>query len=128
MPRPSIGGGDSPDFRVRPLERQGCRLISSAKLTGRWLKTGLGAFSRRMITPSMRLKVSPTMSRKPSERQKSPSTPRIGIDNPTKAKIVRIGRVNKFLQAKRPITDESQSKDDEPPSWRPVRLIGIAGS
>jgi hypothetical protein len=81
----------------------GIRRKSSAKLAGMWLNTGLGAFSRRTIIPSMRLKVVPTKSRNPLERQKSPSTPKIGIDKPTSARIVLRGRVSKFRQANIPI-------------------------
>ena len=78
---------------------------SSASDAGRWLSTGLGISSPRMINPSMRLRVVPTRSRSPFDKQKRPRIPRIGIDSPIKANSVRSGRVNKFRQANVPMTD-----------------------
>ncbi len=55
MPRPSIVGA-IPQTSGATARTPGMRLSSSAKLAGRWLKTGLGTFSRRMISPSIRLR------------------------------------------------------------------------
>ena len=113
MPRPSIGG-DAPDFR-RDGSHTGSRLSSSARQAGRVLKTGLGTFSRMTITPSIRLSVSPTRSRRPLETLNRPITPRMGIDSPIRARIVRSGRVSRLRQAKTPMFDAPRawSGDDD---------------
>ena len=100
IPRPSIVGA-IPQTSGAIARIPGMCLSSSTMLAGRWLKTGLGdilAEDDQPLDPAQ--SVSPTRSRRPLERQKSPSTPRIGIDKPTSARNVRIGRVNRLRQAK----------------------------
>ena len=108
IPRPSIVGA-IPQISGATARIPGMRLRSSAIPAGKWLKTGLGTFSRRMIIPSIRLRVSPTRSLRPFDRQKSPSTPRIGIDRPIRARTVRIGRVSRLRQANIPMSDSFQA-------------------
>ena len=67
---------------------------------GRSLKTGLGEFSRRTISPCIVTSVSPTRSRIPREMLNSPRNARTGIVRPTTARAVRDGRVIRFCQAK----------------------------
>ena len=54
MPRPSIVGA-IPQTSGATARTPGIRRSSSPKLAGKRLKTGLGAFSRRTINPSIRL-------------------------------------------------------------------------
>src|SRR5208282_3535400 len=102
MPRPSILGA-MPQTSGATARTPGSRLRSSARLAGRVLKTGLGTFCRMTITPSIRLRVSPTRSRSPLETLNRPITPRMGTDSPIRASTVRSGRVSRLRQAKTPM-------------------------
>ena len=59
------------------------------------------------MTPLIFSSVSPTRDRSPADTLNNPSTPRIGTDSPTKARIVLSGRVSKLLQANFPIRSAS---------------------
>ena len=129
MPRPSIDGA-RPQTSGATARTFGIFLRSSAREAGTLLKTGLSALSLSTTRPSMPPSVSPTRFRRLLDRAKSPSTPSTGIDSPTNARIVRIGRVSRFRQAKTPIKEGScnDCRSGRPPPSATVRRVeGTSG-
>ena len=74
MFRPSTLGA-IPQTSGATSRTPGTFLSSGPSFAGRVLKTGLGEFSRRTISPSTWLRVSPTMFRRPAREAEQPHDP-----------------------------------------------------
>ena len=131
--RPSIEGAI---FQIcgATTRTPGTRRRASPISAGRSLKMSLGAFSRSTRMPWTWASVSPRRLRIPPDRPNRPSTPRTGIDRPTRARPVRIGRVNRLRTAKTQRLDRDFSKAHDRPAWllrdaacRPIRSFLTVG-
>ena len=97
---------------------------SSTMLAGKTLKTGAGELARMTIMPFMRSRVFPISVRIPWVKLNRPRIAMIGIVRPTTARIVRVGRVIRFRQAKRSMMrfflEPSNRAGDVHASFRPT--------